>query len=101
MSSRDRASIVEDNPNNVGVWEREVTELKIFNLKIDDSRHGVVPIMCAVSKRLANDMLVCSSAYEALLENVQFIHNPQTSTYLQGQLKVLLQMIRNQFPAKK
>ncbi|GFU57520.1 retrovirus-related Pol polyprotein from transposon opus [Trichonephila clavipes] len=31
--------------------EREVTELKIFNLKIDDSRHGVVPIMCAVSKK--------------------------------------------------
>ncbi|GFV76443.1 retrovirus-related Pol polyprotein from transposon opus [Trichonephila clavipes] len=57
--------------------EREVTELKIFNLKIDDSRHGVVPIMCAVSKRLVNDMLVCSSAYEALLENVQFIHNPR------------------------
>ncbi|GFT17744.1 retrovirus-related Pol polyprotein from transposon 297 [Trichonephila clavipes] len=38
--------------------EREVTELKIFNLKIDDSRHGVVPIMCAVSKRLVNDMVV-------------------------------------------
>ncbi|GFV00101.1 retrovirus-related Pol polyprotein from transposon 297 [Trichonephila clavipes] len=32
--------------------EREVTELKIFNLKIDDSRHG------------------------RCLENVQFIHNP-------------------------
>ncbi|GFU89343.1 retrovirus-related Pol polyprotein from transposon opus [Trichonephila clavipes] len=61
--------------------EREVTELKIFNLKIDDSRLGVVPIMCAVSKRLVNDMLVCSSAYEALLENarVQFIHNPANS----------------------
>ncbi|GFV09101.1 retrovirus-related Pol polyprotein from transposon opus [Trichonephila clavipes] len=59
--------------------EREVTELKIFNLKIDDSRHGVVPIMCAVSRRLVNDMLVCSSAYEALLENVQFIHNPANS----------------------
>ncbi|GFU57548.1 retrovirus-related Pol polyprotein from transposon opus [Trichonephila clavipes] len=59
--------------------EREVTELKIFNLKIDDSRHGFVPIICAVSKRLVNDMLVCSSAYEALLENVQFIHNPANS----------------------
>ncbi|GFV30371.1 retrovirus-related Pol polyprotein from transposon opus [Trichonephila clavipes] len=59
--------------------EREVTELKIFNLKIDDSRHGVAPIMCAVSKRLVNDMLVFSSAYEALLENVQFIHNPANS----------------------
>ncbi|GFV64286.1 hypothetical protein TNCV_1150991 [Trichonephila clavipes] len=30
--------------------EREVPELKIFSLKIDDSRHGVVPIMCSVSK---------------------------------------------------
>ncbi|GFV57400.1 retrovirus-related Pol polyprotein from transposon opus [Trichonephila clavipes] len=59
--------------------EREVIELKIFNLKIDDSRHGVVPILCAVSRRLVNDMLVCSSAYEALLENVQFIHNPANS----------------------
>ncbi|GFW36346.1 retrovirus-related Pol polyprotein from transposon opus [Trichonephila clavipes] len=38
--------------------EREVTELKIFNLKIDDSRHGLLPIMCAVSKRLVNDMAV-------------------------------------------
>ncbi|GFU38999.1 hypothetical protein TNCV_1690241 [Trichonephila clavipes] len=37
-------------------------------------------------------MLVCSSAYEALLENVQFIHNPQTSTYLQGQLKGILKV---------
>ncbi|GFW96235.1 retrovirus-related Pol polyprotein from transposon opus [Trichonephila clavipes] len=61
--------------------EREVTELKIFNLKIDDSRHGVVPIMCAVSKRLVNDMLVCSSAYEALLENARAVysHNPANS----------------------
>ncbi|GFT34663.1 retrovirus-related Pol polyprotein from transposon 297 [Trichonephila clavipes] len=70
--------------------EREVTELKIFNLKIDDSRHGVVPIMCAVSKRLVNDMLVCSSAYEALLENAwSLFTTPQTPMYLQGQLKSL------------
>ncbi|GFY14892.1 retrovirus-related Pol polyprotein from transposon opus [Trichonephila clavipes] len=61
--------------------EREVTELKIFNLKIDDSSHGVVPIMCAVPKRLVNDMLVCSFAYEVLLENVQFIHSP-VNTYV-------------------
>ncbi|GFX98511.1 retrovirus-related Pol polyprotein from transposon opus [Trichonephila clavipes] len=61
--------------------EREVTELKIFNLKIGDSRHGVVLIMCAVSKRLVNDMLVCSSAYEALLENARAVysHNPANS----------------------
>ncbi|GFV57211.1 hypothetical protein TNCV_2558142 [Trichonephila clavipes] len=56
--------------------EHEMTELKIFNLKIDDSRHGVVPVMCAMSKKLVNDMLTCSSAYEALLENVQFVCNP-------------------------
>ncbi|GFS40700.1 retrovirus-related Pol polyprotein from transposon opus [Trichonephila inaurata madagascariensis] len=61
--------------------EREITELKIFNLKIDDFRHGIVLIMCAVSKRLVNDMLICSSAYEALLESVQFIRNP-TSCYV-------------------
>ncbi|GFV81891.1 retrovirus-related Pol polyprotein from transposon opus [Trichonephila clavipes] len=68
--------------------EREVTELKIFNLKIDDSRHGVVPIMCAVSKRLVNDMLVCSSAYEALLENARAVYSQplQTPMYLQGRL---------------
>ncbi|GFW15127.1 hypothetical protein TNCV_172741 [Trichonephila clavipes] len=90
MSSRDRASrdqSVEgqsvDSGGTIQIMsafgKREVTELKIFNLKIDDSRHGVVPIMCAVSKRLVNDMLVCSSDYEALLENVQFIHNSSNS----------------------
>ncbi|GFS58462.1 uncharacterized protein TNCV_2475611 [Trichonephila clavipes] len=53
-----RADVVEGQSVNSGgtiqimsaFGEREVTELKIFNLKIDDSRHGVVPIMCAVSK---------------------------------------------------
>ncbi|GFW07119.1 retrovirus-related Pol polyprotein from transposon opus [Trichonephila clavipes] len=55
--------------------EREVTEWKIFNLKIDVSRHGVVPIICAVSKSLVNDMLVCSSAYEALLENARSVYS--------------------------
>ncbi|GFW18471.1 retrovirus-related Pol polyprotein from transposon opus [Trichonephila clavipes] len=70
--------------------ERKITELKIFNLKIDDSRHGGVPNMCAVSKRLVNDMLLCSSAYEALLENVcSLFATPQTLMYLQGQLKPL------------
>ncbi|GFT91936.1 uncharacterized protein TNCV_4791201 [Trichonephila clavipes] len=53
--------------------EREVTELKIFNLKIVDS-DTVVPIMCAVSKRAGGcDILVSSSAYEALLENAVYL----------------------------
>ncbi|GFV85037.1 hypothetical protein TNCV_3319761 [Trichonephila clavipes] len=34
--------------------------------------HGVVP----VSKNLANDMLICSSDYEVLIENSQMIRNP-------------------------
>ncbi|GFW28784.1 retrovirus-related Pol polyprotein from transposon opus [Trichonephila clavipes] len=69
--------------------EREVTELKIFNLKIDDSRHGVVPIMCAVSKRLVNDMLVCSSAYEALLENAVYSQPRKLLRIFKGQLKAV------------
>ncbi|GFW53301.1 hypothetical protein TNCV_4075221 [Trichonephila clavipes] len=30
-----------------------------------------IPISCAVSKKLVNDILVCQTAYEALLENIQ------------------------------
>ncbi|GFU27207.1 hypothetical protein TNCV_697381 [Trichonephila clavipes] len=33
---------------------------------------GVVP----VSKNLVNDMLICSSDYEVLIENTQMIRNP-------------------------
>ncbi|GFV85375.1 hypothetical protein TNCV_3772001 [Trichonephila clavipes] len=51
--------------------EKEIAALKLFNLKIDDGKHGSVPIMCAVSKKLVNDMLISSTAYEILLENVQ------------------------------
>ncbi|GFY74335.1 retrovirus-related Pol polyprotein from transposon opus [Trichonephila inaurata madagascariensis] len=32
--------------------EKEIAALKLFNLKIDDGKHGSVPIMCAVSKKL-------------------------------------------------
>ncbi|GFR14287.1 retrovirus-related Pol polyprotein from transposon opus [Trichonephila clavata] len=51
--------------------EKEIAALKLFNLKIDDGKHGSVPIMCAVSKKLVNDMLISATAYEILLENVQ------------------------------
>ncbi|GFR13194.1 retrovirus-related Pol polyprotein from transposon 297, partial [Trichonephila clavata] len=51
--------------------EKEIAALKLFNLKIDDGKHSSVPIMCAVSKKLVNDMLISATAYEILLENVQ------------------------------
>ncbi|GFQ69223.1 CCHC-type domain-containing protein [Trichonephila clavata] len=51
--------------------EKEIAALQLFNLKIDDGKHGSVPIMCDVSKKLVNDMLISATAYEILLENVQ------------------------------
>ncbi|GFY37188.1 retrovirus-related Pol polyprotein from transposon 297 [Trichonephila inaurata madagascariensis] len=51
--------------------EREITALKLFNLKIDDGKHGSVPIMCAVSMKLINDMLISATAYEILLKSVE------------------------------
>ncbi|GFR22675.1 transposon Ty3-I Gag-Pol polyprotein [Trichonephila clavata] len=51
--------------------EKEIAALKLFNIKIDNGKHGSVPIMCAVSKKLVNDMLISATAYEILLENVQ------------------------------
>ncbi|GFV25308.1 hypothetical protein TNCV_3954821 [Trichonephila clavipes] len=38
-------------------------------MELNDLRHGVVP----VSKNLVNDMLICSSDYEVLIENSQMI----------------------------
>ncbi|GFS56636.1 integrase catalytic domain-containing protein [Trichonephila clavipes] len=51
--------------------EKEIAALKLFNLKIDDGKHRSVPITCAVSKKLVNDLLISATAYEILLENVQ------------------------------
>ncbi|GFY12883.1 retrovirus-related Pol polyprotein from transposon opus [Trichonephila clavipes] len=51
--------------------EKEIAVLKIFNFKIDNGKHGSVPIICTVSKKLINDMLINATAYEILLENVQ------------------------------
>ncbi|GFW57476.1 hypothetical protein TNCV_543861 [Trichonephila clavipes] len=39
---------------------------------MNDLRHGVEPI----SKNLINDMLICSSDYEGLIENSQMVRNP-------------------------
>ncbi|GFV43067.1 hypothetical protein TNCV_1458961 [Trichonephila clavipes] len=53
------------------IGEKEIAALKLFNIKIDYGKHGSVPIMCAVSKKLVNDMLISATASEILLENVQ------------------------------
>ncbi|GFX21573.1 hypothetical protein TNCV_1399871 [Trichonephila clavipes] len=52
-------------------WEHEIGELKGSNMELNDLRHGVVP----VSKNLVNDMLICSSDYEGLIENSQMVRN--------------------------
>ncbi|GFQ83842.1 CCHC-type domain-containing protein [Trichonephila clavata] len=51
--------------------DSEVAHLRTFNIKIDDGWHDAIPITCAVSKKLVNNMLVCQTAYEALLESIQ------------------------------
>ncbi|GFV63827.1 RNA-directed DNA polymerase from mobile element jockey [Trichonephila clavipes] len=53
-------------------WEHEIGELKGSNMELNDLRHGVVP----VSKNLVNDMLICSSDYEGLIENSLMDRNP-------------------------
>ncbi|GFX89450.1 hypothetical protein TNCV_4774811 [Trichonephila clavipes] len=52
--------------------EHELGEVKDSNMELNDLKPGVVP----VSKNLVNDMLICSSDYEVLIENSQMIRNP-------------------------
>ncbi|GFY42033.1 probable ubiquitin carboxyl-terminal hydrolase MINDY-4 [Trichonephila inaurata madagascariensis] len=52
--------------------EHEMGELKGSNMEINDLRHGVV----SISKNLVNNMLICSSDCEGLIENLQLVHNP-------------------------
>ncbi|GFW70878.1 hypothetical protein TNCV_12011, partial [Trichonephila clavipes] len=54
--------------------EHEMGEVKDSNMELNDLRPGVVP----VSKNLVNDMLICSSDYEVLIENSlsQMVRNP-------------------------
>ncbi|GFR18860.1 RT_RNaseH_2 domain-containing protein [Trichonephila clavata] len=51
--------------------DSEVAPLRTFNIKIDDGWHDAIPKTFAVSKKLVNDMLVCQTTYEALLESIQ------------------------------
>ncbi|GFT11733.1 hypothetical protein TNCV_3683941 [Trichonephila clavipes] len=70
-----RADVVEgqsiDNRGSIQITsafgEHEMGELKGSNMELNDLKHGVVP----VSKNLVNDMLICSSNYEGLIENSQ------------------------------
>ncbi|GFV02078.1 transposable element Tcb2 transposase [Trichonephila clavipes] len=52
--------------------KHEMGEVKDSNMELNDLRDGVVP----ASKNLVNDMLICSSDYEGLIENSQLIRNP-------------------------
>ncbi|GFW75718.1 uncharacterized protein TNCV_4429011 [Trichonephila clavipes] len=65
-----------DNRGSVQVTsafgEHEMGEVKDSNMELNDLRHGVVP----VSKNLVNDMLICSSDFEGLIENWQMVRNP-------------------------
>ncbi|GFY42157.1 hypothetical protein TNIN_204451 [Trichonephila inaurata madagascariensis] len=75
-----RADVVEgQNIDNRGtiqitsaIGEHEMGELKGSYMEINGLKHGVVPI----SQNLVNDMLICSSDYERLIENSQLVRNP-------------------------
>ncbi|GFX42785.1 hypothetical protein TNCV_2930781 [Trichonephila clavipes] len=47
-------------------------ELKVFEVEINEIRHRVVPI----SRKNFNDMFICSSDYEGLIESLQLVRNP-------------------------
>ncbi|GFX70071.1 hypothetical protein TNCV_4615091 [Trichonephila clavipes] len=51
--------------------EHEMGEVKDSNMELNDLRHGVVP----VSKNLVNDILICCSDFEGLIENWQMVRN--------------------------
>ncbi|GFU53191.1 hypothetical protein TNCV_2952361 [Trichonephila clavipes] len=68
-------------------WEHEIGELKGSNMELNDLRHGVVP----VSKNLVNDMLICSSNYEGLIENSQMVRNPAILREPSGKKELLIQ----------
>ncbi|KAG8176545.1 hypothetical protein JTE90_014889 [Oedothorax gibbosus] len=51
--------------------ETELAQLKVIHMKINDGRHGEVPITCAISEKLVSEMLVSWSAFEALNANIE------------------------------
>ncbi|GFY45974.1 hypothetical protein TNIN_378011 [Trichonephila inaurata madagascariensis] len=75
-----RADIVEgqsiDNRGSIQITsafgKHKMGELKGPSIEMNDLRHCVVPI----SKNLVNDMLICFSDYEGVIENSQLVRNP-------------------------
>ncbi|GFU95263.1 hypothetical protein TNCV_4308621 [Trichonephila clavipes] len=75
-----RADVVEgqsvDNRGTIQImsvfWEHDRGQLKGSKMENNDLKHGVVPI----PKNFVNNMLICSSDYEGLIENSQLVRNP-------------------------
>ncbi|GFY72458.1 hypothetical protein TNIN_433101 [Trichonephila inaurata madagascariensis] len=75
-----RADVVEgQSVNDTGTFQitlafgqHEMGEMKVFDMEINDSRHGVVPI----SKQLVNDMFIRSFDYYGSIKNSQLVRNP-------------------------
>ncbi|GBL99975.1 Retrovirus-related Pol polyprotein from transposon 17.6, partial [Araneus ventricosus] len=40
-------------------------------MKINDERHGSIPVTCAASKKLISDMLISSTTYDALCKKIE------------------------------
>ena len=51
--------------------EKEIGDLKLLGMKIEDDMHCSVSITRAMSKKLASDTLICAITYELHLENIQ------------------------------
>ncbi|KAF8783320.1 hypothetical protein HNY73_013497 [Argiope bruennichi] len=51
--------------------EEELAPLVTINVKINDGKHGNVPVTCAASRKLVSDMLISSTAYEALCKKIE------------------------------
>ncbi|GFV14881.1 hypothetical protein TNCV_4356891 [Trichonephila clavipes] len=94
---KDKALIIEGHQITSAFGEHEMGD-KDSNMELNDFRHGVVP----VSKNLVNDVLICSSDYEVLIENSQMIRNPaKASRQLKKEGIISSTDSKIQFTAKK
>ena len=51
--------------------DTELAPLKIIPMRIDDGHHGEISVTCAVSEKLVSDMLLSSSAFDALNASIE------------------------------
>lgn len=68
----------------------EQTPLKIFPMKINDGFHGNVPITCAVSKKLVNELLLSASAFKALKGNIELYNTEKLWNNENNSIKKIL-----------